>query len=118
MPVWLDSSRSPLRRCARTREQRDFYRCLASRQGGPAGRTQSIAYGWGDSAPVNQPTDLSEIPGTSCNGGGGIRTLVGGISPETVFETAQNRRKSPLVRQEVRQSRETRAVERVVDGLP
>jgi hypothetical protein len=24
---------------------------------------------------------------TSQNGGGGIRTLVGGISPETVFET-------------------------------
>jgi hypothetical protein len=26
-------------------------------------------------------------PDTSHNGGGAIRTLVGGISPETVFET-------------------------------
>src|SRR5215831_204665 len=104
MLVWPDSSRSRLRRYSKTREQRDFYRCLASRQGGLVGRTQSIAYGWGDSAPVNEPcadnwkrsrasSKTSQqvcpgSPGTSQDGGGGIRTQVGGNSRETVFEPA------------------------------
>src|SRR5262249_3533948 len=100
MLVCLDSSRSPPRPCPKTREQRDFYRCLASRQGGLMGRTQSIAYGWGHSAPANEPcadnwkrcrasskTSQQICPGspdTSQDGGGGIRTLVRGKPPETV----------------------------------
>ena len=42
-----------------------------------------------------QPKSPSR-PLTKMNGGGGIRTLVGGISPETVFETAAfNRSATP-----------------------
>jgi hypothetical protein len=39
---------------------------------------------------------LNEAKSAGKNGGGGIRTLVGGISPETVFETAAfNRSATP-----------------------
>ena len=46
--------------------------------------------------PVSPETCVRDQPETSQSGGGGIRTLVGGISPETVFETAAfNRSATP-----------------------